>query len=557
MSWRGMAVGRVSPRVVVVPILSCIIGFPLLVMLVICGLRYRARRARISAKKAHNVESSLLELASGPSILSSRYSNVPSSTGKTFRQKRKRALVRFKPMPEIDLDTVVEEKSEFDAEVTASDLLTTPEELVIPEEPTPPASFRAYRYMGPVQTAITTPMKTSPYRNPHISCNLEHVSEEMEAGEDAALDVSDDEGLDAFDDDDDDVEADFVRAEDILDENDEDEEAAGSGGSSDSDTGGACFSLSPKQVSKSPTGVHLALKKLDVTRRHSSPVKVNCPRNKAQRSSGKVNHSYNSEEESPQLIRAGFDYIDRELMPEITPRTRSHSVKHPSRRAASFTIKKRHGESLKLRSKSFSRSISHGQDGQENRPRVHQRYPYSGGDSPSTSQQLQNGVHACDVHVSESGAQDGSLGDQMYSDKSNSDEASTRTVSDAETLTNGNETDWSGSSRDPHVSTRGCYTLMVPEERTGLEIPTRRAPGHTSRTLYGEADARDMHPVPAVITEESASECQQADAIGTQTNVNFVNDHEYKHRQDESEVVRHCHRCLEDVDRDNERSTLV
>ncbi|XP_045621273.1 dentin sialophosphoprotein [Procambarus clarkii] len=439
----------VSPRVVVVPILSCIIGFPLLVLLVICGLRYRARRARISAKKAHSVESSVLELTSGPSILASRYSN-----GKSHRQKRKKALVRFKPMPEIDLDTVVEEKSEFDAEVTASDLLTTPDELIVPEETSFPASFRAYRYMGPVQQAILSPIKTSPYRTPpHGATNLEHVSEEMNVEEDEMMGNSDDERLDDFDEDDgDSVDAAETGSVDDLndddDDDDDDGEAPTSGGSSDSETVNACFSLSPKQVNKSPTGVHLALKKLDgaVKRRNSSPVKVNYCKSKGQRSSGKVNHSYASDEDSPQPIRVGFDYIDRELMPEISPRTRSHSVKHPSRRAASFTIKKRHGESLKLRSKSFSRSMSHGQDGQEHRPRVHQRGPHSG-------EQLHNGVLECDVHaVSENSGLESSTGEQISSNRSSGDGMSSKTVSETDIFPNGNETYCSRSLRDPHSS---------------------------------------------------------------------------------------------------------
>ncbi|XP_042219557.1 uncharacterized protein LOC121864550 [Homarus americanus] len=539
----------VSPRVVVVPILSCIIGFPVLVMLVICGLRYRAKRARTSAKKAHNVESSIMELSSGPSILASRCSN-----GKTHRQKRKKALVRFKPMPEIDLDTVVEEKSEFDAEVTASDLLTTPEELIIPEEPTPPASFRAYRYMGAVQATMTSPIKTSPYRNPHTATNLDNVTEEMEVVEDVTLDVSDDEGLDAYDDDDV-TNGNAVEREGISDDNDEGGEQPGSGGSSDSDTVGACFSLSPKQVTKSPTGVHLALKKLDgaVKRRHSSPVKVNYGKNKGQRGSGKVNHSYTSEEESPQPARAGFDYIDRELMPDISPRTRSHSVKHPSRRAASFTIKKRHGESLKLRSKSFSRSISHVHDGHDGRPRVHQRNAY-GGDSASTSQ-IQNGVLECDVHVvGENGAQKSSSGDQIYSD-----EISTKTVSDAETLSSGNETDWSGASRKPRVSVRRSYSLVVRVKRDDSESPMRRRP-QRSRTACGESEARELCQVPPIISEESLLQCRQPDLVVSppaSADLSVVNELSLKHRQEDGEAARHCHRCREEVDRDDERSTLV
>lgn len=41
----------VQLRVVLIPILSCIFGFPVLVLLIICGLRFRAKRARKLASK--------------------------------------------------------------------------------------------------------------------------------------------------------------------------------------------------------------------------------------------------------------------------------------------------------------------------------------------------------------------------------------------------------------------------------------------------------------------------------------------------------------------------
>ncbi|KAK8397882.1 hypothetical protein O3P69_004583 [Scylla paramamosain] len=455
----------VAPRVVVVPIITCIIGFP-------CPGDARDLRPQ----NAHSVESSAsaLELTSGSSILASRCTN-----GKAHRlKKRKKALVRFKPMPEIDLDTVVEEKSEFDAEVTASDLLTTPEELVIPEETTPPASFRAFRYMGAVSQplAAISPNKTSPFRSQH----LDQVAEELELCEDVMLEVSDDEQLDEFDEDEEDEEdeeddleldLDAIEVEGVCLEVEEGEDQM-----EDSDNGtlGTCFTLSPKSSTKSPTGVQLALKKLDgaIKRRHSSPVKVNYGKNRGhqQRSSAKANYTHPQvkEEENalkPPPLKYDIDYIDRELMPRFSPR-RSHSVKYTmSRRATSFTGKKRHGESFKLRSKSFSRSISHVHDGPDGRPRGQPR-------SASTSQEFHNGVMECDVHiVNEYGAE---MSSSSCSDRCISGGTSTKSVSDGDTFLNGSETDWSVSSRECHNPVRATVSLPIRTSRKDSDSPVKR-----------------------------------------------------------------------------------
>ncbi|XP_071541999.1 uncharacterized protein [Panulirus ornatus] len=475
-------------------------------------------------------------------------------------------------MPEIDLDTVVEEKSEFDAEVTASDLLTTPDELIIPEEPTPPASFRAYRYMGPVQTAITTPLKTSPYRSSHAPTNLDNVTEEMDFGEDIVLDVSDDECLDAFDEDDEDDEDDDVvcdveeEGDSVPDEDDNDEEQPGSSGSSDSDTVEACFSLSPKQVTKSPTGAHLSLKKVDgaVKRRHSSPVKVNLARNRVQRSSGKASYSH-ANKESPQLSRAGFDYIDRELMPEVSPRSRSHSVKlkHTgNRRAESFCMRKRRGESLKIRSKSFSRSIYHDSDGHDHRPRVHQRSAHDV--SASTSQQLHNGVLECDVHnAGENGAHRSSSGDCTYGgDTSNGEETSAMTVSDVETFKDGSQTvDRSGHPGAVHASPRGGCSLTIQPDRKDAGSPLKRIL-HGSRTACGGDNngASESCQVPTFGSLEKVSHCHRHErgvSPPISVSINIVNEFALMYRQEDRQMANHCNKCVEGVDKEDERSTLV
>ena len=422
-------------------------------------------------------------------------------------------------MPEIDLDTVVEEKSEFDAEVTASELLTTPEELVIPEETTPPASFRAYRYMGAVSQPLSPNNTASPFRSPH----LDKVAEELELCEDVMLEMSDDEQLDDYDEDEEDDDEDEIDEDDIeLDLDDievegvcleVEEEGEDQMEDSDHDTLGPCFTLSPKQVAKSPTGVQLALKKLDgaIKRRHSSPVKVNYGKNRAaaqqQRASAKANHTHTKEDDNtlkPPPLKYDIDYIDRELMPRFSPR-RSHSVKYTmSRRATSFTTKKRHGESFKLRSKSFSRSISHVHDGPDGRLRGGQPR------SASTSQEFQNGVMECDVHiVNEHGAE---MTSSTCSDKCISGETSTRSVSDADTFPNGSETDWSLASQEYHYPVRATVSLPIRTNRKDSDSPVKRA--QCSRTACGaEGACRECRVPVGGSVDRVKSQCQIENAV--------------------------------------------
>ena len=65
---------------------------------------------------------------------------------------------RFKPMPELDLDTVVEEKSEFDAEVSFSDLLPQQDRNLLTVEDHP-ASFKSFRFgYGATGQPISNPL---------------------------------------------------------------------------------------------------------------------------------------------------------------------------------------------------------------------------------------------------------------------------------------------------------------------------------------------------------------------------------------------------------------
>ncbi|KAL7644640.1 UNVERIFIED_CONTAM: hypothetical protein RMT77_004181 [Armadillidium vulgare] len=133
----------ISPHIVVIPILSCIFGFPILVLLIICALRNRARKARLKAKKRRPPEHTITELVAHTTFSQSRYFNE-----RVIRMKdgKRKTIVRFKPMPELDLDTVVEEKSEFDAEVSVNTELLESKTETSGGNESHTASFRSYRY---------------------------------------------------------------------------------------------------------------------------------------------------------------------------------------------------------------------------------------------------------------------------------------------------------------------------------------------------------------------------------------------------------------------------
>lgn len=352
-----------------------------------------------------------------------------------------------------------------------------------------------------------------PFRSPH----LDKVAEELELCDDVMLEMSDDEQLDDFDEDDEDeldeddldLDLEAIEVEGVcLEVEDGDDQLEG-----DDSALGTCFTLSPKQVAKSPTGVHLALKKLDgaIKRRHSSPVKVNYGKNRGhqQRSSAKVVHTYAKEEENtlkPPPLKYNFDYIDRELMPRYSPR-RSHSVKYTNnRRATSFTGKKRHGESFKLRSKSFSRSISQVHDGSDGRLRGHPK-------SASTSQEFHNGVMECDVHVvNEYGAE---ISSSSCSERCMSGATSTKSVSDADTFPNGSETDWSSvGSRECHNPVRATVSLPVRTYKKESDSPLKRL-SQGSRTACSEEGAcRGYRASPPMDKGEERERQCQGDMVG-------------------------------------------
>ncbi|CAH2068448.1 unnamed protein product, partial [Iphiclides podalirius] len=106
----------VTPESIVVPIVSCIFGFPLLALTVICCLRRRAKLARERARR-RNCELDRGEL----SVV--RLSPVKS-------RGRAVSLVRSpRPLPTLELDTVLEERSDPE-QTTLSQVDITPDREV-------------------------------------------------------------------------------------------------------------------------------------------------------------------------------------------------------------------------------------------------------------------------------------------------------------------------------------------------------------------------------------------------------------------------------------------
>ncbi|KAK7068690.1 hypothetical protein SK128_012156 [Halocaridina rubra] len=528
-------------------------------------------------------DQSNLELSSGPSILASRCSN-----GKEPRTsfKKKKTLVRFKPMPEIDLDTVVEERSEFDAEVTASDLLTTPEEFVIPEEDTPAASFRAYRYMGPVQ-GMGTVSKATPAKAPHMNQLLDNVTEEMESNEDLEVEMSDRKSEKS--------EIDTGNEHNrVIGTKSESRADGSSGGSSDSDSTSACFSLSPKPVTKSPTAMHLALKKLDgvMNRRHSSPVKVNYGSQKNQRATGKINHSYDNvgEKLTPKTI--AIDYIDRELMPDLSPR--SHSVRNPARKSQSFSSKRR-GESFKHKKQTLARSITHAlSSSQENvkKPDLIEMgecslqrttKPLSGGLTLDT-RPVYNSISNCEIKVSNEAGdiRVSSLDDGIERNLSRNRELrielDPKMDCGAVSLTNGSESgsDISVVKEKPHIATEPppinphVWNSSAKQLSDGsdTESPPRRGGSggvnlRPSRRGWSEMYSIDGSMCPGLPPLRSPERLiGSLGDRGSRTNISekhYANKNDYalKYRQDDMQFRSQCQSCAINVDSDDERSTLV
>ncbi|XP_026479017.1 uncharacterized protein LOC113385388 isoform X2 [Ctenocephalides felis] len=97
----------VSPESIVIPIVSCIVGFPILALLIICCLRRRARMARERARRRNcDKEHGTLSLVRFSPI--HRLAGTHNARPITLKPDRQMS----RGFPSQELDTVVEEKSD-------------------------------------------------------------------------------------------------------------------------------------------------------------------------------------------------------------------------------------------------------------------------------------------------------------------------------------------------------------------------------------------------------------------------------------------------------------
>ncbi|CAL4079599.1 unnamed protein product [Meganyctiphanes norvegica] len=119
----------VSPNVVVVPIISSIFGFPVIVLLIICALRYRAKWARKRAKKQRQLSRNKQnqDPTEHPHILITQHEESISKKQENASRKKCFTLlgVRFSMLKSR------EEASEVETEGPSSDVFNTPEESCV------------------------------------------------------------------------------------------------------------------------------------------------------------------------------------------------------------------------------------------------------------------------------------------------------------------------------------------------------------------------------------------------------------------------------------------
>ncbi|XP_024945990.1 uncharacterized protein LOC107272917 isoform X1 [Cephus cinctus] len=102
----------ISPESIIVPIVSCILGFPLLALLVICCLRRRAKLARERARRRNcDMDHGALSLVRFSPVhrLASKEDLAGVDRNRTISLRSERGSRAF---PSLELDTVVEERSD-------------------------------------------------------------------------------------------------------------------------------------------------------------------------------------------------------------------------------------------------------------------------------------------------------------------------------------------------------------------------------------------------------------------------------------------------------------
>ncbi|KAF7997182.1 hypothetical protein HCN44_005459 [Aphidius gifuensis] len=110
----------VSPESIIIPIVSCILGFPVLALLVICCLRRRAKLARERARRRnYDMDHGALSLV--------RFSPIHRLAGveKATRAIQLKSERNSRAMPSLELDTVIEERS--DPEMSSALEISSPD----------------------------------------------------------------------------------------------------------------------------------------------------------------------------------------------------------------------------------------------------------------------------------------------------------------------------------------------------------------------------------------------------------------------------------------------
>ncbi|XP_043522916.1 uncharacterized protein LOC122535445 isoform X1 [Frieseomelitta varia] len=96
----------VTPESIIIPIVSCILGFPLLALMVICCLRRRAKLARERARRRNcDLDHGALSLVRFSPV--HRLAGIDRPRAVSLRSDR-----GSRAFPSLELDTVVEERSD-------------------------------------------------------------------------------------------------------------------------------------------------------------------------------------------------------------------------------------------------------------------------------------------------------------------------------------------------------------------------------------------------------------------------------------------------------------